>query len=201
MRKLFVLLLTALLLGGAVFAQDDAEDVAEDVGEAIEDTADEVGDAAEEAADEVGDALEGDAMMSDFDTFGTTQWAGVGLGYPVTFYYGISDLLGDTTDVRFRASSYFFNVVLGADALFDITTLDDLPVDIYAGGGPTLGFGFAGRGFGIGVNGSVGGEYRLSEQLGLFAELGVGYVFYTGSAIVPLGGLAPGGSLGVNFHF
>ena len=135
------------------------------------------------------------------DFYGTTQWAGIGLGYPVTFYYGINDLISDNIDLRIRANSYFYNLAIGADALFDVLRIEDAPINIYAGGGPTLGIGFGGRGFGLGLNASVGGEYRFTEQIGAFAELGVGYVFYTGTVLAPFGGFAPGGSIGVNFHF
>jgi len=136
-----------------------------------------------------------DMMMSSH------QWAGVGLGYPVSFYYGLENGLSEGIDLRFNATSYFFNLSVGADALVDITTLDNLPVTIYGGGGPNVAFLFSGN-LGIGAGGVIGGEYMIDEQISAFLELGAGYTFYFGTINnLFLGGLAPSGTLGINFRF
>lgn len=174
MRKLLIVLLAALLASGAAFAQDDV-DVDVDV--------------------------EGDLDMNMRVEYATTQWAGVALGYPFTFYYGVEDVFQDA-DIRARLSSYLFDVSVGADVLFDITTLEELPVTVYAGGGPNIGLAFGfGNAVGIGLSGVVGAEYRFDEQIGAFLDVGAGATFYFGDAITLPSFFAPRGALGVNFHF
>ena len=133
------------------------------------------------------------------DFYGTTQWAGVSLGYPSSIYYGLNDVFGDA-DLRFRLSSRYYDFAIGADLLYDITRIEDIPVNIYAGGGPNIGFGFFGA-FGIGLSGVIGGEYRITEEFGAFLELGAGYTFYFGSGYVVPGLDFLRSSIGVNYHF
>lgn len=172
MRKLFALLVAVALASGAALAQDTETDIDVDV----------------------------DTNLFSVD-YGTTQWAGVALGYPFAVYYGVEDVFQDA-DVRGRLSTSFFDVTVGGDVLFDITELEDVPVTIYGGGGPNVSIAFFG-GFGFGLSGVVGAEWRFDEQIGAFLDVGVGYTFYIGSDLdlVPLAGLSPRGALGVNFHF
>jgi hypothetical protein len=152
-----------------------------------------------------------------------TNWAGASLGINplISGYFGIPGLIGDI-DVRFRAGLNFlggFGFNAGADALFNITTLDE--INVYAGGGPSLSYstwswgvpGFAVvdvTSFGIGLSGLAGAEYRLDRNLGLFGELGLGlqYVSVSGAfdPAVPAPVISGIGAdirvaAGVNFHF
>lgn len=138
-------------------------------------------------------------LEPEADFYGTTQWAGVSLGYPSSIYYGLNDVFGDA-DLRFRLSSRYYDFAIGVDALYDITRIEDVPVNVYGGGGPNIGFGFFGA-FGIGLSGVIGAEYRITEEFGAFLEIGGGYTFYFGSnlAIPSLDFLRS--SLGVNYHF
>lgn len=133
------------------------------------------------------------------DFYGTTQWVGVSLGYPSSLYYGLNDVFGDA-DLRFRLSSRYYDFAIGVDALYDITRIEDVPINIYAGGGPNIGFGFFGA-FGLGLSGVIGGEYRITEEFGAFLEIGGGYTFYFGSGFVVPGLDFLRSSLGVNYHF
>ena len=202
MRKLFVLLLTALLLGGVIFAQDDAEDVAEDVGEAIEDTADGIGDAAEEAADEVGDAMEGDMMASDLVAFNSSQWIGASTGFPfgLVLHYGINDLIAEDIDLRANLSALSFGGAFsfagGADALYNLPIdMEGAPFNIYAGGGITLGYALGDDGgLSAGLRGVGGAEYIVFDPIGLIAEVRAGVI-----TVSPF--FSPGFFLGANYHF
>lgn len=138
--------------------------------------------------------------------YATTQYAGVGIGYPFQVYYGMENMLGDNLDLRVRLSSYFWNISLGADVIYDVAYLDSAPVRIYVGGGPNLDMLFLGgiNSFGVGISGLGGAEYRFDENWGAFAELGIGYTFYFGNlaGLNAFGlGFAPRGALGVNYHF
>ncbi len=138
--------------------------------------------------------------------YNTTQWAGLGLGYPFQLYYGVNDALGNNIDVRARLSSYFWNISLGADALYTVASLDSAPVHIYVGGGPNVDYLFLGgtNSLGIGLSAVVGAEYRINEQFGAFGELGAGYTYYFGdlAGLNAFGlGFGPRGAIGVNYHF
>lgn len=134
--------------------------------------------------------------------YNTTQWAGVGLGYPFQLYYGVNNAIGPKMDVRARLSYGFWNLNFGADVLYTVAQLDSAPVDVYVGGGPNVGFGFYGIGLGLGVSGVVGAEYRINEQFGAFGELGAGYTYwFNGAAGYLFGGFGPRGAIGVNYHF
>ena len=138
--------------------------------------------------------------------YATTQYVGLGLGYPFQAYYGMEDMLGDNLDLRVRLSSYFWNLSIGADVIMDVAHLDTAPVRIYVGGGPNIDVLFGGgvSSFGIGISALAGAEYRFNENWGGFGELGLGYTFYFGDLLgySPLGvGFAPRGALGVNYHF
>ncbi len=179
MRKLLVIAASIFLLTtGAAFAQND--DTALDV-------------------------------APDGDT-----WVGASTGYPfgLTAHYGLGDALGDGVDLRFNGQFAFaggltestigFNV--GADALFNIP-VDAEDIKVYAGAGPSLGFalttynaGVGGGslgGFALGAQGLAGAEYLVTEEIGLFGELRVGFRYVTGFNFT----FAPTLSLGANYHF
>ena len=132
------------------------------------------------------------------DFYGTTQWAGIGLGYPSSIHYGLNDVLGDNIDIRFRLSSRYAGVALAGEALFDIVRIEDLPVNVYAGGG--LDLRYRGRSFGIGINGIAGAEYRFSESLGFFLELNAVIPIYFSTYRYGFGDYS-GSTIGVNYHF
>ena len=177
MRKVLIAVVGALLLTGVAFAQD-------------EDTVD---------------------VAPNGDT-----WLGASTGYPfgLTAHYGLGDALGDGVDLRFNgrfafsgdlvSSTIGFN--LGADALFAIP-VDSDEVHVYAGAGPSLGFaattynaGVTGGnlgGFVVGAQGLAGAEYLLTDQIGLFGELRVGFTYVTGINFA----FAPTLALGANYHF
>jgi len=135
---------------------------------------------------------------SQTDFYGSTQWAGIGLGYPSSIHYGINDIFGDA-DLRIRLSSRYYGAALGAEALFDIIRIEDIPINTYAGGG--LDLRYRGNSFGIGINGVAGAEYRFSETIGFFLELNAVIPFYFGSGYI-YGFRDYGGStIGVNYHF
>lgn len=146
----------------------------------------------------------GSALAQDMSVqYDTTQWAGVGLGYPFQVYYGIDNAVGQDLDLRVRVSSYFWNVSLGADILTPITTIENMPITVYAGGGPNVDYLFS-AGLGIGVSGLVGAEYRFNQDYGAFLELGAGYTYYFGdlTGLNYFGlGFQPRGALGFNYHF
>lgn len=178
MRKLLVIAASVFLLtAGAAFAQEDetALDVAPD----------------------------GDS------------WVGASTGYPfgLTAHYGLGDALGDGIDLRFNGQFAFsgnfvssaigFNI--GADALFNIPVeVDDLSV--YAGAGPKLGFAVASTnlgagggsigGFQLGAQGLAGAEYLITDEIGLFGELRIGFAYLAGDI-----GFDPALFLGANYHF
>ena len=133
------------------------------------------------------------------DFYGTTQWAGIGLGYPSSIHYGLNDVLGNNIDVRFRLSSRYSGAALGAEALFDILRIEDLPVNVYAGGGLDLRYRFSR--VGLGINGVAGAEYRFSENIGFFLELNAVIPFYFGTGYTYGFGDYGGSTLGVNYHF
>jgi len=143
------------------------------------------------------------AQSSMAASYNTTQWAGVALGYPFSVYYGVNNAIGNNIDVRGRLTYGFWNIGVGADILYDAMTLQDTPLTIYVGGGPNFNYGFYGVGIGIGLSAVGGVEYRFSDQLGAFAELGAGYTFYLQTPAISYFGLGfgPRGALGVNYHF
>lgn len=165
----------------------------------------------------LGGALAQDLVVTPEPDFGvTTQYVGGSLGYPgLQAYYHSEDIdFIEDSDIRFRASiSPFggFSFLVGADALFDLTELsDDGNLDLYAGGGPAVGFasGFVTdingnrvsySGFALELSGVIGVNYRLNQDISLFAEGGLGFGFVSASA----GGFAPTfrSGLGANYHF
>ena len=139
-------------------------------------------------------------------SFNSNQYVGVGLGYPFQAYYGMDNALGNNLGLRVRLSSYFWNISLGADVLTDVAQFDSAPISIYAGGGPNVDYLFLGgtNTLGIGVSGVVGGEYKVTDNVGAFLELGAGYTYYFGdlAGLNAFGlGFAPRGAIGVNYHF
>ncbi len=148
-------------------------------------------------------ALAQDMMGVQYDT---TQYAGLGLGYPFQVYYGMNNALGDNLDVRARLSTYFWNISLGADVLTTVAHLESAPVSVYVGGGPNLDYLFLGGSntVGIGLSALAGAEYRFDPNWAAFGELGLGYTFYFGdlAGLNAFGlGFAPRGAIGVNYHF
>lgn len=172
MRKLLLAAAGVLVLAtGAAFAQTDA-DVTDD-GVTV--------------------SIERDSGLN----YDTSQFVGASLPLPLGIHYGIEDvdLLGAASDLRFRLSGNFLftgNVTLGADAMFDITQIEDI-IQIY--GGPSLELGttlsFASPSIGLGA--FVGGEYRFNRELGFYVELGSGIA-------IPIV-FVPRVSVGVNYHF
>jgi hypothetical protein len=132
------------------------------------------------------------------------NWFGVRTGYPLglTVHYGIENGLDNGFDVRIsgnlRAYGNNVEVGIGLDGMNDI--IQDGPLSIYIGAGPSLDFG--GGGALLDLHGLVGGEFRLSAgglgDLGIFAEgtLGAGIGLGRDSRI-PSGGAA----VGFNWHF
>lgn len=170
MRKLLVAASVLLLTAGMALAQEEDTEVNLD---------DEPSDIVIEANPDV-----------DYET---DNYVGVTLGYPFAFNYGFEELLGDGTDLRLQATSYFYNFTIGADVLFDLAQLEDV-IQIYGGGGVAVGSTFVG-GFNATVSGLVGGEYRFNEQLGVFLEAGAGF------SVIPAPVFSPRGGIGVNYHF
>jgi hypothetical protein len=92
----------------------------------------------------------------------TGQYAGVSIGAPLLQgYYGLEDALAPDVDARIRLALGLFGglaVNVGADALFELSTLDDAGLaTLYAGVGPSLGFAgyssvFGGQSYGYSIN-------------------------------------------------
>ena len=178
MRKLLVLLLTALFLGGMALAQDTDVDVDVDV-----------------------DA-DADTMM--MDDAATSQWVGVSTGFPlgIVLHYGIEDLIGQNIDLRANLDANFLGlggsgvtISGGADALYHLPIdMDGAPFDVYAGGGINVGFQLGDDGgFSAGVRGIGGVEYLITNNIGVFAEARVGI------GLNPI--FRPALALGANYHF
>jgi len=133
------------------------------------------------------------------------QWAGVSFGGGIPFagsvnlHFGLNDVIGDNIDVRANGTVSFFGVFgLGADVLIGLPIdTGDLPLEVYAGGGPALAFG--GGGFAAGANLLAGAEFRLGDvgldQGGVFFEAGPGLTF------VPVFLASFVAKLGFNYHF
>lgn len=139
-------------------------------------------------------------------TWGQAQenWFGVRTGYPlgITLHYGIENGLDNGFDLRIsgnlRAYGSAVEVGIGVDGLNDI--IQDGPLSLYIGGGPSLDFG--GGGALLDLHGLVGAELRLSgvglSGFGVFIEGTLGASLGLGRASrVPSGGAA----VGFNWHF
>ena len=129
--------------------------------------------------------------------YDTSQFVGASLPLPLGLHYGLEDiaLFGTTPDLRFRLSGNFLfagNITLGADAMFDITQIEDI-IQIYGGPSLELGTTLAFASPSIGLGAFVGGEYRFNQELGFYVELGTGVA-------IPIV-FVPRVSLGVNYHF
>jgi hypothetical protein len=84
-------------------------------------------------------------------------------------HFGIKRLLLPEVDLRLDGTLYFdgSDFEIGANALYNIA-LEDLPLDIYVGGGPQLFLGEEAY-FGIGFRGGAG--YAVADPISLFGEL------------------------------
>jgi hypothetical protein len=131
----------------------------------------------------------------------TPYWAGVSFGFPgISAHFGIQNALGQGADLRANLGYNYIGsgLALGADALFNIgITNVDAPINFYAGGGP---FVVVGGGFGAGIQGLIGAEYRLVDAGfdtgGVFLELGPAISFGSTG-----GGFGFVGRAGFNYHF
>lgn len=172
MKKLLAAAASVFLLtAGAAFAQTDA-DVTDD-GVTV--------------------SIERDSGLN----YDTSQFVGASLPLPLGIHYGIEDvdLLGAASDLRFRLSGNLLfagNISLGADAMFDITQIEDI-IQIYGGPSLELGTTIAFTSPTIGLGAFVGGEYRFNRELGFYVELGTGLA-------IPIE-FVPRVSVGVNYHF
>jgi hypothetical protein len=128
-------------------------------------------------------------------------WAGVSAGSPgANIHVGAEDVLGDGIDLRGNLGySYLFvgGFYLGADALIHLDVdMSGAPIDVYAGGGP---FVTVGSGFGLGIEGLIGGEYSLIDAglpaAGVFFELGPDLY------LAPSLQFGFTGRIGFNYHF
>ncbi len=135
----------------------------------------------------------------------TGYWAGVSGGYPTAqVHFGVENVLAGL-DVRGNLSfGYFGFLEVGASVLYDLgLDTGDVPINVYVGGGPSVGLAFAGA-FVATVELLAGAEYRLSDvglpQGGVFLELGPAYR-YVGVAGFGFGGFGANGRLGFNWHF
>ena len=147
--------------------------------------------------------LMGTVAFADGHETGSTQWFGVSTGYPVgiNLHYGLKDLLMPDLDLRVNvtAASFdfaTFSVIGGVDALYQLNleTVDDLPLDVYAGGGLNIGASLgATTQLSLSLSGLAGAEYMLTDELGVYGEarvgLGIPQIFQ------------PALSVGLNFHF
>jgi hypothetical protein len=127
-------------------------------------------------------------------------WAGISFGVPATaLHVGGEDALGEGVDLRGTLGfSYLYSsgVYLGADALFNLDLDTGAPIDTYLGAGA---FTSIGGGFGLGIQGLFGGEYRLVEaglpEGGVFFEIGPDLY------LAPRVFLGLTGRIGFNYHF
>lgn len=130
-------------------------------------------------------------------------WAGVSSGWPgAQLHFGVENVVADL-DVRGNLGFAYFGSYfeVGASVLYDLG-LDTgvVPLDVYAGGGPSFGFVLGGAGgFVTSLEAFAGAEYRLSDlglpEGGVFLELGPKIV------ITPSFAFVPAGRLGFNWHF
>jgi hypothetical protein len=139
-------------------------------------------------------------------TFGQAQdnWFGLRTGYPLglTVHYGIENGLDNGFDLRIsgnlRAYGGNVEVGIGIDGMNDI--VQDGPLSVYIGAGPSLDFG--GGGALLDLHGLIGGEFLLSgaglSELGIFVEGTIGASIGLGrDSRIPSGGAA----VGFNWHF
>ena len=135
-------------------------------------------------------------------TASAQMWAGISSGFPfgVTLHFGLEDVLSPGIDVRANGTVGFAGAFgVGADVLIGLpVNVPDIPIDVYAGGGPAVAFAGAG-GFALAVNAFAGVEYRLGQvgfdPGGVFLEVGPTIV------LVPAFGAGFVGRLGFNYHF
>ena len=148
MRKLLVLLVTALLLGGITFAQDSDASMMDDM------------------------------ATSQWVGVSTGFPLGVVLHYGLEDLIAQNiDLRINLSGVTFLGlGGPGFSIQGGADALYHIPIdMEGEPFDVYAGGGLNVGFRLGDEGgFAVGVRGLGGVEYLITNHIGVFAEARVG---------------------------
>ena len=130
-------------------------------------------------------------------------WAGVSAGYPgAKLHFGVENVFAGL-DLRGNLGFGYIgsSLELGVSVLYGLE-LDTgmVPLDVYAGGGPTLGVTLGDDGgFLSALEAFAGAEYRLGdlglEQGGVFLELGPRIQFTPDFKFVPVG------RLGFNWHF
>lgn len=127
-------------------------------------------------------------------------YLGVAFGSPFAFYYGFGHPVIAGDDFRIHASSDFSYIVLGADFIFDIATLDDEGrANLYAGGGPSLGITFNKSNtafFAVNLNAFAGLDYRLNEEFSVYGEGGFAFTVISGANTI-----GSNARLGLRYYF
>ncbi|MEJ2289470.1 MAG: hypothetical protein P8Y02_12670 [Deinococcales bacterium] len=143
---------------------------------------------------------------------GSQYWAGVSAGYPgASVHFGVSDV---APNLSVRANLGYgyaghgtagYGFTVGLDGMYNLpVNTGDLPLTVYAGLGPTAGFGYTASStssaeFAFGLNAFAGAEYRLGqigfEPGGVFFEAGPAIYF------VPSAWVDFVGRVGFNYHF
>ncbi|MEX2541500.1 MAG: hypothetical protein WD314_06810 [Trueperaceae bacterium] len=136
--------------------------------------------------------------------FGSTQaqnWIGVRSGFPwgANVHYGLGDAFGAGSHGRVSLALRGSDFGVGFDFLNTLSV--EPPFEIYVGGGPLLLIG--GNGLLVDLHAFLGGEFVLSdldlEELGIFAELGLGGGIGFGSRAHENATVR--GALGFNYRF
>ncbi len=142
----------------------------------------------------------GSALAQDMG-MGTHYWVGLSGGYPgAEAHFGVRDVAPNLSVRGNLGFGYFgYGFTVGADVLYALPVdTGDVPIEVYAGGGPTAAFGYNG-GLAFGVNVFGGVEYRLGdvgfEPGGVFFEAGPG-IYFTPNFFAGFIG-----RLGFNYHF
>lgn len=150
MRKLLVLVVAALLLGGLTFAQDSDASMMDDM------------------------------ATSQWVGISTGFPLGAVLHYGIEDLIAQNiDLRINLSGVTFLGlGGSGFSISGGADALYHLPIdMEGEPFDVYAGGGVSVGFRIADGtdgGFSAGLRGIAGVEYLITNNIGAFAEARVG---------------------------
>jgi hypothetical protein len=140
-------------------------------------------------------AASAQVLATDVDS---DYWVGLSYrGLNANLHFGLDDVLSQDLDARFTALvGDRFGV--GVDVLYELPVeLEDLPVEVYAGGGPD--FYTIGGTTAFNLNVLAGSEYRLSQAGfpagGVFLEAGPVLTF------LPSFQFGAQAKIGVNYHF